>query len=118
MKLGSSAEFPASACHDCVLREQCTQAKKRGRSVVIGANEPHQQQLREEAGTAAGRYRLRKRVAVEHSLAHVVQRQGVQARYNGVRNNLYDLRRASAIQNLEAAHRAVVHNVEATKMAA
>jgi len=35
------------------------------------------------------------------------RRQGRRARYRGVRKNLFDLRRASAIQNLEAIQRKV-----------
>jgi hypothetical protein len=48
---------------------------------------------------------LRERVVVEHSLAHISQRQGRRARYHGTRANRFDLRRACAIQNLETAHR-------------
>lgn len=48
---------------------------------------------------------FRQRVAVEHSLAHIAARKGDSARYLGVRKNLFDLRRASAIQNLEEAQR-------------
>jgi hypothetical protein len=44
---------------------------------------------------------LRKRVAVEHSLAHLSRRQGRRARYRGTRKNLFDVRRAAAVQNLE-----------------
>ena len=107
IKLGSVAEFPGHVCQSCSARTQCTKATVRGRSVQIGANEPLQQLLREAAKTTAGRDKLRERVPVEHSLAHVVYRQGKQARYNGVRTNLYDLRRACAIGNLEAAQRVV-----------
>jgi hypothetical protein len=46
-------------------------------------------------------------LGVEHKLAHLVRRQGRRARYRGVRKNLFDLRRASAIQNLEAIQRKV-----------
>jgi len=49
--------------------------------------------------------RLRERVQVEHALAHVAARKGDNARYLGVRKNLFDLRRAATIQNLEAAQR-------------
>jgi hypothetical protein len=44
-------------------------------------------------------------VAVEHSLAHIAARKGHKARYIGLRKNLFDLRRAAAIQNLEALQR-------------
>lgn len=48
-----------------------------------------------------GRPTLRERVAVEHKLAHFSRRQGRRARYRDVRKNLFDLRRACAIQNFE-----------------
>jgi hypothetical protein len=44
------------------------------------------------------------RTVIEHKLAHISQRQGDAARYVGVRENTFDLRRASAIQNLETLH--------------
>jgi hypothetical protein len=43
--------------------------------------------------------------ACEHRLAHIGQRQGPRARYVGIRKNLFDLRRAAAIQNLETTQR-------------
>lgn len=46
------------------------------------------------------RAKLRERVGVEHRPAHLAN-QGRRARYRGVRKNLFDLRRACAIQNLE-----------------
>jgi hypothetical protein len=48
---------------------------------------------------------LRQRVGVEHRLAHIAARQGARARYIGVRKNLFDLRRAATIQNLETIQR-------------
>jgi hypothetical protein len=42
---------------------------------------------------------------VEHALAHIAARKGDQARYRGTRKNLFDLRRAATIQNLEGLHR-------------
>ena len=56
-------------------------------------------------GTKKGRARLRQRVSIEHRLAHIVYRQGRRARYLGVRRNLFDLRRAATLQNLETIHR-------------
>ncbi|MBI5505073.1 MAG: hypothetical protein HY899_09730 [Deltaproteobacteria bacterium] len=55
--------------------------------------------------TRSGRERLRRRTGVEHRLAHVSRRQGNRARYLGVRENLFDLRREVAIQNLETIQR-------------
>jgi hypothetical protein len=59
---------------------------------------------RERDYAARGRARLRERVPVEHRLAHVSRRQGRRARYRGARKNVFDLRRASAITNLETVH--------------
>jgi hypothetical protein len=42
---------------------------------------------------------------VEHALAHIAARKGQRARYIGTRRNLFDLRRAASIQNLEALQR-------------
>ena len=50
--------------------------------------------------TVAGRAVLRQRVAVEHTLAHIGQWQGDQARYKGLRKNLFDLRRMAVVHNL------------------
>jgi hypothetical protein len=76
-----------------------------GRTVAIAEDERLQHRLRKLVASPAGRRRLRERVVVEHSLAHISQRQGRRARYHGTRANRFDLRRACAIQNLETAHR-------------
>jgi hypothetical protein len=57
-------------------------------------------ELRQRQSTPDGRARLRERVAVEHTLAHVGQWQGRHARYRGVRKNLFDLRRCAVVHNL------------------
>jgi hypothetical protein len=102
---GTVVEFDPEACDRCALRAQCTTAEfGSGRSVAIAENEPLQQRLRKQIRTAAGRAALRERTMIEHKLAHISQRQGNAARYVGVRNNTFDLRRASAIPNLETLH--------------
>ncbi|MEQ9672484.1 MAG: transposase [Coleofasciculus sp. G2-EDA-02] len=58
------------------------------------------QELRQSQLTAAGRARLRQRVTVEHCLAKIEQWQGDQARYLGLRKNLFDLRRMAVVHNL------------------
>lgn len=104
--LGRTAEFPATKCDACNLREQCTGARiGHGRSVSIGKDERLQNDLRQAIKSPAGRERFRKRVCVEHSLAHLGYRQGKRARYRGIRKNLFDTRRAASIQNLEIAQR-------------
>jgi len=108
IEFGSVTEFDPEACDHCDLRAKCTAATPgTGRSVNFAEDERLQQRLRKHLATPRGRARLRERVAVEHKLAHLVRRQGRRARYRGVRKNLFDLRRASAIQNLEAIQRKV-----------
>lgn len=106
IKLGSTVHFDPEICDMCFLRPLCTPAKMgSGRSVSIAEDEPLQQRFSKLASTRTGRAVLRQRVAVEHDLAQVSHRQGNRARYVGIRNNLYDLRRASAIHNLETIQR-------------
>jgi Transposase DDE domain len=105
---GTVTEFDPEICDQCELRAKCTAAVAGSvRIVSIADDEPLQQRLRKHLATPRGRARLRERVRVEHKLAHLVRRQGRRARYRGVRKNLFDLRRASAIQNLEAIQRKV-----------
>jgi IS5 family transposase len=99
---GAVAAFDPEACAACDLRPQCTNATPgNGRTVNIAEDEVLQQRLRKRMSTPRGRRQLRQRVSIEHSLAHISQRQGNRARYRGVRKNQYDLRRAAIIQNLE-----------------
>ena len=103
---GTVVEFDPDVCDRCARRAQCTTAEfGHGRSVAIAENEPLQQRLRKQIQTSAGRQALRERTMIEHKLAHISQRQGNHARYVGIRKNTFDLRRASAIQNLETLHR-------------
>ncbi len=104
--LGKTVKFDPEGCDACPLRTQCTTARRgNGRSVSIHEDERLQKRLRSMAKTRAGRQRFRERVPVEHSLAHIGQRQGPRARYMGTRKNLFDLRRAALIQNLEITQR-------------
>ena len=103
---GMIVEFDPEACDQCLLRPKCTMvAQGRGRTVSIAGDERLQQRLRKQIATAAGRERLRTRTGIEHRLAHISQRQGRRARYRGVRRNLFDLRRAAILQNLETIQR-------------
>lgn len=98
---GMTVEFEPEICSRCHLRQHCTMATAGGRTVSLAEDERLQHRLRKLIATPKGRRRLRQRVVVEHRLAHVAQRQGRRARYRGTRPNLFDLRRACAIQNLE-----------------
>jgi Transposase DDE domain/Transposase domain (DUF772) len=105
-RLGSVVEFPAAECDRCPLRAQCTTAALgHGRTVSIGEDEPFQHRLRQRVATRAGRAQLRRRVEVEHRLAHLGARQGRRARYKGVRKNLFDVRRTAAVLNLQTMQR-------------
>jgi len=96
---GKAAHFPANICADCPLKEQCTNSKN-GRSVSIHADEKLLTELRQRQATPFGRAKLRERVQVEHTLAHIGHWQGDQARYLGQRKNLFDLRRLAVVHNL------------------
>jgi hypothetical protein len=96
---GQVVRFPEADCQSCPLRSQCTNSK-RGRTVSIHPDEALLAELREYQTTPTGRARLRQRVSVEHTLAHIGQWQGDQARYLGLRKNLFDLRRTAVVHNL------------------
>jgi hypothetical protein len=103
---GNTVEFDPEICGACPQRSRCTTAASgRGRTVSIAENEALQKRFRQLQRSTDGRQYLRERVCVEHALAHIAARKGSHARYRGTRKNLFDLRRAAAIQNLEAAQR-------------
>ena len=97
--IGGVAHFPKEMCSRCPLKAQFTTSAK-GCSVSIHPDEVLLIELRARQQTPQGRARLRERVAVEHSLAHVGRWQGRRARYRGVRKNLFDLRRCAVVHNL------------------
>lgn len=102
---GGKVQFPAQVCAACPLRTQCTTSPQ-GRSVQIHPDERLLAELRQRQLTPAGRAKLRERVAVEHSLAHIGHWQGRRARYLGQRKNLFDLRRCAVVHNLHVIARA------------
>jgi len=73
--------------------------------VSIREDEPFQQKLRAKMKTQRGRASLRKRTAVEHTIAHQLVHQGRRARYKGLRKNQFDGRRHAAVSNLQVAAR-------------
>ena len=96
---GKTVRFPAHACQNCPLQAQCTTSTK-GRTVSIHRDEQFLQELRLRQLTPQGRAKLRERVSVEHSLAHLSHWQGQQARYRTLRKNLFDARRYAIVHNL------------------
>ena len=99
-EVGGVVRFPKKTCAACPLRERCTKSKSGGRSVSIHPEEWLLRELRERQRTPEGRSKLRERVEVEHSLAHIGRWQGDRARYRGERKNLFDLRRSAVVHNL------------------
>jgi Transposase DDE domain/Transposase domain (DUF772) len=97
---GGVVRFPKKRCAECPLRERCTRSKSSGRSVSIHPDERLLEEFRERQSTPEGRAKLRERVKVEHSLAHIGQWQGRRCRYVGERKNLFDLRRSAVVHNL------------------
>lgn len=95
------ARFPEQTCAACELRQQCTMAEHRGRTVAIHPEEGLLIQLRNDLKTTDGRAALRGRTTVEHSLARLGRIQGPRARYRGARKNALDTRRCAAIDNLQ-----------------
>jgi hypothetical protein len=101
---GKPAHFPAAVGDVCALRVQCTKATRgHGRSLLIREDELFQQKLRAKMKTRRGRASLRKRTAVEHTIAHPLRHQGRRARYKGLRKNQFDGRRQAAVSNLQVA---------------
>jgi len=96
---GKTVRFPKHTCAACPLRERCTTSST-GRSVAIHPDEALLAELRQRQQTPQGRAKLRERVAVEHTLAHIGHWQGRRARYLGTRKNLFDLRRVAVVHNL------------------
>lgn len=103
--LGGVVHFPPETCAACTLRERCTRSKVQGRSISIHPDEKLLAELRERQLTPLGRAKLRERVGVEHSLAHIGHWQGDRARYVGQRKNLFDLRRVAVVHNLHVLQR-------------
>ncbi len=96
---GGIVHFPKQVCAQCPLKTPCT-TSQRGRSVSIHPDEALLIALRQRQQTPQGRAKLRERVAVEHTLAHVGRWQGRRARYRGLRKHLFDLRRCAVVHNL------------------
>ncbi|MEG3991053.1 transposase [Microcoleus sp. S28C3] len=91
--------FSQKQCQTCPLHSQRT-ASSKCRMVSLHPDESLLQELRQRQTTALDRLKLRERISVEHSLAHIGQWQGVQARYLGWRKNLFDLGRMAVVHNL------------------
>lgn len=65
----------------------------------------HDIHLHAEDGPYTQCERLRERIPIEHGQAHLCRRQGPRARYRGTRKNLFDVRRAATVENLDVIDR-------------
>jgi hypothetical protein len=97
----TTVHFPSTTCQPCLQRAACTAARTSGRSIALHPHEALLQTLRAAQQAPEGRARLRRRTAVEHTLARVDHIQGPRARYKGLRKNTLDLRRVAAVTNLQ-----------------
>ncbi len=103
---GQTVRFRAADCDGCGLRAQCTTSRPGvGRSVTLHPEEVRLGELRQAVTTVDGRAKLRERVPVEHGLARLGQVRGDTARYRGLRNQLFEARRAAAVVNLQTLDR-------------
>src|SRR5262249_30505425 len=96
---GEVVKCPAATCVPCALRRRCTTSAS-GRRRSIPPDEALWQEWRERQQPPQGRAKLRERVAVAHALAHVGRWQGRRARAQGVRKNVFALRRCAVVHNL------------------
>jgi phage anti-repressor protein len=112
--MGKTLRFPAHICQQCPLKDKCTTSSK-GRSVSIHRDEKFLQELRQRQLTPQGRAKLRQRVSVEHSLAHLSHWQGQQARYRTLRKNLFDARRHAVVHNLHVLMRILEPETQKTQ---
>lgn len=102
-RLGETTTFDKDECGNCRMRAKCTSrpVERGGRQLSIHQQEDLQERFRRASRTKAGRDAQRQRIPVEHRLAHLGHRQTPRARYLGLRKNLFDVRRHSAVMNLE-----------------
>jgi transposase len=96
---GGTFHFESGVCDACPLRTQCVRGRA-GRTVAVHPQEGLLQEARRfQAQPQFGSYR-KKRQAVEHRLARLVQLGIRQARYVGLRKTCFQLLMAAAVANL------------------
>ncbi|MEB3299010.1 MAG: transposase [Candidatus Sericytochromatia bacterium] len=99
LEMHGVVHFPAKTGKPFHLKQDGTRSRS-GRHLNIHPEEDFHQQLREIRKTPESRKQLRQKVAVEHRLSAIGRTQGTRARYKGERENLFDLRRHSAVHHL------------------
>lgn len=93
--------FAASVCAVCPLRAQCIASKAGGGKIIqLHPREDLLQHARAAVTTEAFKEHYRRRVAVEHSIARLVQRGIRQSRFMGRKRTLWQVALAAAVVNL------------------
>jgi hypothetical protein len=116
---GDTAHFADVTCAACPQRPGCQKpGAKQGRTIHVAPDEEALQARAARQRTPEGRAQLRRRTAVEHTLAHHCRRQGPRARYRGVAKNDFDACRTAAVNNLLIVDRRLRQHAEAEKEAA
>jgi hypothetical protein len=95
--------FARTDCSSCLLRAQCTPAKRTARTITVTKATRMLQRLRRQQSTPAFRTLYRRRVIVEHRLARLCQLGIRQARYFGRAKTAFQLAMAAAVANLSLA---------------
>ena len=96
----ATATWGATDCAGCRLRSQCTTARVRGRTVKVTEISMRLWRLSEQQSTDEFRARYRKRVVVEHRIAHLVQLGIRQAKYLGAAKVEFEVALAATVANL------------------
>jgi len=94
-------QFPAKTCAACPLRAECYGANsKRGRQVALHRNEEVLLKARARQRSPGFQQLWRRRQAVEHRVARMVQLGMRQARYRGRQKTLFQALLTAAVANL------------------
>ena len=94
-------QFPAQICAACPLRAECYAANsKRGRQVVLHRHEEVLLKARARQRSPGFQQLWRRRQAVEHRVARMVQLGMRQARYRGRQKTLFQALLTAAVANL------------------
>lgn len=96
-EVGKVASFSRAACGPCALKCNCT--KRPRRELNVHKDEKWFREMDAELSTPDGRALRRKRIPVEHALAHVGAIQGNRSRFKGLEKNRFALQRAALVNN-------------------
>ncbi|MFQ5633157.1 MAG: IS1182 family transposase, partial [bacterium] len=94
--------FPGEVCAACGLRQVCIRSKQQtGKIIQLHPREDLLQKARAKAATESFEEHYQERVAVEHSIARLVQRGIRQSRFFGRKRTLWQVALAAAVVNFK-----------------